>query len=259
MKKIHFLFGLLFFIACKKESDTIPPSIHRKFDSVQYQCGTLTIFKTVYDGEKLVSLIGQGSSLRNYYFIYNSGGQLVQRDLETSTGSQKLTEYKYNGAGQLIEKKDLLPVCGSASEYYKYTFTYTNGKLTESTAYLKDNTLPDYVFHTRRVYTWTGENITSVTAYDDNNVPYPQTLSFAYDLTKPNPFQIFKDLWLQDIYEPPSTTFFFLSKNLLTKWVFGPSIDCVANYTFDNVFNESRIKSLSLACLGQLWSFTYTQ
>lgn len=258
MRKLYFLFGILLFVSCKKEQGLKEEIAYRKFDTVQYACGYLITFNAHYNGDQLVSLIGQVGAVRNYHFIYNSQGQLIQRDLETGSGRQKLTEYKYNSAGQLIEKKDLLPVCPSSTEYYKYTFKYDNGKMIESTAYVKDNTSPDYTFHLRRVYGWTGENITSVRAYDIYNVPYAETLNFTYDLTKANPVKIFKDFWMQDLYDSPGTIFFFLSKNLLTKWVF-PTYDCPVNYDFSNSFGESRIRSMGPACLHALWTFTYTQ
>jgi len=254
MRRIYILFGLLFFISCKKENDD--EIAYKKFNTIQYACGSLTVFKANYDGDKLISLIGQGGTLRNYYFIYNSQGQLTQRDIETSTGRQKLTEYTYNGAGQLIEKKDLLPVCPSGTEYYKYIFTYDKGKLVESTGYLKNNTLADYIFSARRVYAWTGENITSVQTYDINNVPYPEPLNFTYDLTQPNPLSVFKDFWLQDLYDSPGTVFFFHSKNLLTKLVW-PTFDCPVNYDFYNSYNPRLPDFIRPTCLGTLWVFTY--
>lgn len=256
MRKIYFLFGVLFFISCKKDRDLKEEIAYRKFDTVQYACGYLIKFNANYNGDQLVSLVGQVGSVRNYYFIYNSQGQLIQRDLETGSGRQKLTEYKYNSAGQLIEKKDLLPVCPSGTEYYKYTFKYDNGKMIESTGYVRDNMSPDYTFHNRRVYTWTGENITSVQAYDINNVPYPDRLSLIYDLSKLNPLRTFKDFWLQDLYDSPGTIFFFLSKNLLNRWVF-PSNDCNINYTYTSPYGESPIYSMGPACVGTYWVFTY--
>src|SRR5687767_8532725 len=220
MRKIYFLFGILFLVACKKENETSNQVVYKKFDTIEYLCGTPIIFKANYDNDRLISLIGQGIPSRSFYFVYNSAGHLIQRDVETSAGRQKLTEYKYDNAGRLIEKNNLFEVCPTLTEYYKYIFTYNNGKLTESIAYKKSSTLPDYIFDAKRVYSWTGDNITLVKAYDQNNVPYVDSLKLTYDLTKPNPTKIFKDIWLQDIYEPPLTTLFYLSKNLMTSIFF---------------------------------------
>ena len=259
MRKIYCLIGLLFFISCKKENDPKKEEIaYRKFDTIQYVCGIPVTFKANYDNDRLISLIGQTTPVRNYYFIYNSSGQLIQRDVETGSGRQKLTEYKYDSEGQLVEKKNLFEVCPSLTEYYKYTFTYTNGKLTGTTAYKKSNNLPDYIFEARRVYSWTGDNITLVKTYDQNNMPGLDSLKLSYDLTKPNPALIFKDLWLQDIYEPPLTTILLLSKNLVTS-IFFTSFDCFVNYGYASIASESRVSSITPQCLGTLWSFTYTQ
>ena len=258
MRKIFFFFAILFVVACNKEDDDPEQIAYRKFDTIQYYCGPsgTYIYKANYDQDKLVSLIGQGGLSRNYYFLYNSSDQLIQRDLEMTTGRQKLSEYTYNNAGQLIERKDLLGACPSANEFYKYTFTYANGKLTETTAYKKSSTVPDYIFDAKRVYSWTGDNITLVKTYDQNNNPGIDSLKLSYDLSKPNPTKIFNGLWLQDIYDPPLTTIFLPSKNKMTS-IFFTSFDCAVNYGFVNVSNESRVETIAAACLHTLWRFTY--
>ena len=257
MRTIYVFFAILVAVACNKGGDD-PGQAYRKFDTIQYYCGPsgTYIYKANYDQDKLVSLIGQGSLSRNYYFLYNSAGQLIQRDVEIPAGRQKLSEYKYNNSGQLVERIDLLGARPSANEYYKYTFTYTNGKLSETTAYKKSSTLPDYIFDAKRVYSWTGDNITLVKTYDQNNNPGLDSLKLTYDLTKPNPTRIFNKLWFQDIYDPPLTTIFLLSKNMMTS-IFFTSFDCAVNYGLVNVSNESRVESIGAACLQTLWRFTY--
>jgi len=260
MKKVYFLFAILFFISCKKETDNKGNQAYRKFDTVGYSCGIPIVYKTNYDGDRLVSLISEGPAFDvKYYFIYNSEGRLIQRDRETHLGRQKLTEYRYDNAGQVIEKKDLFPVCLGMQDCFKYIFAYENGKLTETTSYLKSDTISDYIFYNRQVFSWAGENIRLVTSYNIYNSPFPEAFDITYDLTKPNPMLIFKDFWLQDIYENSSTAYYLLSKNLI-KTMRTPSADCVVNFTYDSTFNEKRVKSLGSTCNSNtIWNFTYTQ
>jgi len=257
MKRVSFVLAILFFVACKKETD-IAEETYRKFNTVEYACGVQITFKANYDGDKLISLIGQVFSV-NYYYIYNSQGQVIQRDFENAGLRQKVTEYRYDNAGQLVEKKELAPVCFGRTSYMKYNYGYENGKLTQATSYLKDNSTGDYIFFERKVYGWTGENIRTVTLYNINNAPFPELFDISYDLTKPNPMLIFKDFWLLDLWDYPSTTHFLLSKNLMTS-MRTPTGDCSVIYTYDSTFNEKRIKTLRTTCFNaDMWNFTYSQ
>ena len=260
MKKVYLLIVILSFISCKKESGNNTGQAFRKFDTVGYSCGIQIVYKANYDGDKLVSLISQGPAFNvKYYFIYNSEGRLIQRDRETHLGRKKLTEYKYDNAGQLIEKKDLFPVCLGMQDCFKYIFAYENGKLTEITSYLKSDSLSDYIFYNRQGYAWTGENIRLVTSYNVYNNPIPEAFDITYDLTKPNPMLIFKDFWLHDIYENSFTAYYLLSKNLI-KSMRTPNGDCTINFTYDSTFSEKRVKSLGSTCNSNtIWNFTYTQ
>lgn len=252
---------LLVAIACKKQEVDFQIS-YRKFDTVTYYSYASDMclqgtFKANYDGDRLISLTRSGNPDTVIHFIYNSAGQLIQRDLSSAAGREKMTEYIYNGADQLMEEKSFLRLCNNY--LYKCTYLYTGDILSGSIVYYQSLLDTGYIFQTRNKFSWLGDNISTVTGYDKNGSSNG-TFTLIYDIEKINHLRTFKDFWIQDLYERGLTLFLSLNKNRILRIEAPGTVPCRMDTEIINAFNEERLSSMKMdGCGGELWRFTYTQ
>jgi hypothetical protein len=239
-------------MACKKETKI---GDNYKFETIAYQDFIINVYKATYEDDKISVLELQGNP-RTYYFYYNSKRQLIRKEVLRIT-KEKLADYKYNGNGQLVEEKNFMTL-SLFDPIHKFTYEYSNGKRKQMNIYTWDNAISDYGYIGKYVYDWADDNVSSFSFYDRTDI-LVETYQLSYDQSKPNIFlSMFKDFYIQDLYDRKATHYHFLSKNQIVK------ISSVINgsrypitYTY-NSKNQIETISDNQFFPSPLWKFTYT-
>lgn len=250
------LIVVVFLSACQKETNDEDPADPTtcKIQTITYDFSpSPRTYSVVYNGDNISEL---SSSVDRTQYTYNATGHLTKRET-INTGSTQVqykTEFSYDGSGLLTEEKNYEYYSGSLQATSRYTFQYSGSKRSQMNHYTNGGT----TFSGKTIYTWTGDNITSIAYYDETNT-LECTTNFAYDLTKQNSFYSkFKTFYLQDLYDEDFAHIYFLSKNQLAT----NSSQCptpeVDNWTY-TYNNQNLTKTVKInGSSTPIWAFAYT-
>lgn len=262
MKQTILLSLIFLFAACKKGTDNpTPPNqiVDCKLKTITYDFSPIPrTYNVVYSG---VNISEMSSTVDKTIYSYTTSGQLNKRETFNigNTQVQYKTEFTYDGSGQLIEEKNFEFFGGSLQTTSRYTYSYNGTKRSQMNNYSNGGT----VYSGKTVYTWTGDNITSIAYYNQGNI-LECTTNFTYDTTKENSFYAtFKNFYLQDLYDEDLTPIYFLSKNQLIK----NSSQCPTletdswSYTYNNQSLTKTVKitdNRTPSTTTNMWTFIYT-
>lgn len=262
MKQTLLLSLLFLFATCQKEADgnnPANPTTDCKLKSIVYDFSpSLRTYNVIYTGDNISEIT---SSVDKTVYTYNSGGQLTKREIFNIGNSQVQvkTEFTYDVSGQVIEEKNYEFYSGSLQATSRYTISYNNGKRSQMNHYSNGGA----AYSGKTLYTWTGENVTSISYYDQTDA-LECTTNFTYDLTKENSFfSKFKTFFLQDLYDEDLTHIYFLSKNQLLQ----NSSQCPTNetdswtYTYNGQNLTKTVKitdNRTPSTTTDMWTFNYT-
>ncbi|MEJ0104709.1 MAG: hypothetical protein WDO19_20095 [Bacteroidota bacterium] len=257
MKYLLFAATAILFLGCQKgkdDNDLINSTTTCKLKTITYNFSpSPRVYNVVYSGDNILEL---SSSVDKTQYTYNATGQLTKKETlnNGNTQAQYKTEFSYNGDGFLAEEKNYEFFGGSLQATSRYTFQYNGSRLSQMNHYTSGGT----TYNGKTVYTWTGDNITSIDYYDETNTLECTTI-FTYDLTKENSFYSkFKVFYLQDLYDDDFAPIYFISKNQLTS----SSNQCAPvetdnwayTYNSENLTKTVTINGSSIP----MWTFGYT-
>lgn len=156
--------------------------------------------------------------------------------------------YTYNSSSQITAKTRVLN-----GETINYTYTWAGGKITEVVGLTVGASFNDF----KKVYEWTGDNITKVTNYQKDTVGnFTMTDYEVYTFdSKVNPFVIKVFPNFEDVL--------YINKNNVTKIEFYDSYDVIQGmadftYTFD-ADNRPLTGTFDFAFMSGIYNFTYTE
>jgi len=230
----------------------------KHYDDVRCMSSKKVDSLVVYSG---VNISEMSSTVDKIIYSYTTSGQLNKRETFNIGNAQVQykTEFTYDAIGQLLEEKNFEFFGGSLQATSRFTFSYNGTKRSQMNRYTNGVT----VYSGKTIYTWTGDNITSIAEYNQSNV-LECTTNFTYDITKENSFySTFKSFYLQDLYDEDLTPIYFLSKNqLINKSSQCPTLETDSwSYTYNNQSLTKTVKITSNrtpSTTTNMWTFTYT-
>lgn len=254
--KYYFLLGAtaLLISSCKKdkgenETPTNPTDCKLKTITYDFSPAPRT-YDVLYSNNNIIEL---SSTIDKTVYSYNSIGKLIKKETYDigNPQVQVKSEFTYNSNGLPAVKQNYEYYNSSLQATSKYTFEYNGTKRTQVNSFAANST----TLEGKLVYTWTGDNITTVAYYDENN-QLESTINFEYDLSKENSFYTkFKNFELIDLYDEDHTPIYFMSKNQLTKSIQGNPTES-DNWTY-SYNNNGLTKSVNING-AMMWQFTYT-
>ena len=257
MKLLFFtLLSVLILLGCQKGSEenlqTSPTICKLKTITYDFSPSPRT-YNVVYSGDNISEL---SSSVDKTQYTYNAKGELSKRETFKlgNTLVQFKSEFIYDSNGLLLEEKNYEYFGGSLQTTSRFTFQYSGSKRSQMNHYRNGGT----VYDGKTVYTWSGDNITSISFYNSTNTLECKT-NFTYDLTKENSFYIkFNTFYLLDLYDEDLTHIYFLCKNQLTSYSSQcPTVE-TKNWTY--TYNSQNLTKSVKVNGGStpLWTFAYT-
>lgn len=197
---------LFLLVSCDKEKNNAC-----KLTGVTYSTTPApTVFTATHNGNLITEFI---SANQRFKYTYNAAQQLVksERYYTMQPYVSLKSEFIYDASGKLIERKNYEYLGDSLWLISRVVFHYSGNYRSQTDHYYLSNGIMEY--RRKAVYTWTGDNVASISQYDP-----PSSLAcittFMHDLNKENPFSSqFKIFYLQELYDDDLTHAYFLSKN----------------------------------------------